>query len=159
MKKKLIQQLLLDYIDGTLDERRKEEIESLLETRQEYQELYKNLLALKSDLASLKKYSPSPFFAQRVLAEHRQRRQQGFWQSFNFLPRRLVHAALITSVILLLLSGWPHFFATETPQQNDAILTSEDILINTDALADQSLSTDDQALQFALMDKSLNEGE
>ena len=103
-------------------------------------EKFETLSAIVSESKGLKSFPVSPFFASKVLAKAREQKSESLWSAFDLLPRPLVYALLMASVIII------GFIAAPAPVEETAI-EPIDPLAETDLPA---ISSDEEALQFAL---------
>jgi len=158
MKDSHIKSLISDYIDGILDDSTRARVEQHLQSCRECQRVYQDFKRIKSELNSLNSISASPFFASKVMTAYKSVRTGSFWAGFNFLPRPVIHGAIIVSLLILFFIGWPQFHHTSGTTQ-ESVNSLDYVLTETEPWAEVPLNTDDQALQFALNTKIVNEGE
>ncbi len=148
MKKNHYDSDISAYLDGELEPRRHATISQHIAGCPECQQQLLILQRMRSASAKLRTFRTNPFFAQKVLAAYRIRRQESFWSSFALIPRAIVQGAIIVAVAILLLLFWPQ--STHKASESGVPLPSEYRIILDEDWAMQTIETNDQALTFAL---------
>jgi predicted anti-sigma-YlaC factor YlaD len=146
MNRKKLKKLSL-YLDGEMNPEDQRRMEQHLRECSECREALRSFRSLKK-VAPFFEHKPSPYFVTRVLAARRSGAEESFWAGFDFLPRPLVRASLIVSTCLLLsftlLTGM-------IGQQQTATAENGDSMLHVVAGDQPSLNTDEQALEYALL--------
>jgi anti-sigma factor RsiW len=135
------------YLDGEMNPEEHRRMEQHLEECPECRQALRAFQSLKK-VAPFFEHKPSPYFATRVLAARRAEAKESFWAGFDFLPRPFIRATLFLSIGLLasftLLSG-------QHDQQNSTAVENADTILLASEWEQPALSTDEQALQYALL--------
>ncbi len=148
MKKEHFDDSLSVYLDGELEPQENKVTDQHLRACPQCQKRLAGLKSVRSACAKLATYKTNPFFAHRVIAEYKSRRQESFWNSFASIPRALAQGAIVMALAILFLLLWPE--PTHKPSESSTPLTSEYRIILDEEWTVQPLETNDQALTFAL---------
>ncbi|NOY61480.1 MAG: hypothetical protein GXO75_21415 [Calditrichaeota bacterium] len=145
------------YIDDQCTPARAAEIRQHLQSCDKCRKQYHEFLALKKNAKRLKSFSVSPFFADRIVAMAKRRKQESFWSALEIIPRPLLNAAFILSVVIIVVVAMPRQSATTANDSASNIIESS--LVSENDWPHQSLETNDEALQFALDESEEATGE
>ena len=149
MKDKYYSKISL-YIDDQCTAAESVEIRKHLQTCEECRKKYHEFLALKKDAKGLKTFTVSPFFAGKVVSLAKRRKKETFWSALEIIPRPLLNAAFVLSIVIIVIVAmpWKNSSTVKDPASN----IIENSLVSENDWPDQSLDTNDEALQFALND-------
>jgi len=151
MKKAHFDKQISAYLDGEIRNSEREKIDKHLLECSQCQELFQIFKETREAALKIEGFRVSPYFAKKVIANFQTRERESFWNSFDFLPRPIIHAALVVSVIILVILPWPLKQDTQTLEDLSDTSDYTAIFVNG---ANETLTTNDQALQFALNDGS-----
>jgi len=156
MKDKYFSKISL-YIDDQCTPAEAVEIRKHLQSCDKCRKRYHEFLALKKDAQKLKSFSVSPFFAAKVVAMAKHRNKESFWSALEIIPRPLLNAAFILSIVIIVVVTMPWQSSTTTNDPAANIIESS--FVSENDWPDQSLETNDEALQFALNESEEATGE
>ncbi len=156
MKDKYYSKISL-YIDNQCNASETAEIRKHLKTCEECKKKYHEFLALKQDAKRLMSYAVSPFFARKVVAMAKHRRRETFWNALLIIPRPLLNAAFILSIVIITIIAMPWLGSTTGNDSGANVV--ENSLVSENVWPDNALETNDEALQFALNESEEARGE
>lgn len=151
MKHAKIKKLLSSFVDGELSSAQQKLVENHLASCEKCRAMLAVFQRLHAAAAE-PVFKKNPFFAQRVLAELKSRKREGFWQVFDLIPRPLIVTGLVLSIVTLTV------FALPQNQTSSDLYTSEVALFYGDQV-DQTMVTNDQALAIAINMNQVANGE
>lgn len=149
MKRSHLGKQISVFIDGETEPKETKEIKTHLQECAQCKQVYHSFKEIRKASLDLKSFSTSPYFAQKVMANYQARKKESFWNSFDFLPRPIVHGALIVSIIIVTILSWPQ---KQTIQVVEELSETSDYTVIFENGTNETLATNDQALQFALND-------
>ena len=103
------------------------------------------LEAFTSKARVLRDVPADPFFAARVMARHKERKTVTFWGIFENMPGVLVQAAYVMSILIMIFILYSH----RDSSLAGMVQIQESYLFQS-PWPDEALTSQDQALQFAL---------
>ncbi len=136
------------YIDDQCSAGEAAEIRKHLQNCKVCQKKYHEFLALKKDAKALKSFAVSPFFASKVVAMAKRRTKETFWSALEIIPRPLLNAAFILSIVIIVVVAMPR--QKSTPMNDPVVNIVESGMVSENDWPDTGLETNDEALQFAL---------
>lgn len=145
------------YVDGQCTTIEKVKIGKHLQTCDKCRERYQQFMALKKDAQAFKSFHVSPFFASKVVSMAKRRKQETFWNALEIIPRPLLNAAFIFSILIIAIVAMPWQKPTSV---NDPVANMvESSLTSENDWPEPDLETNDEALQFVLNDFEEARGE
>jgi hypothetical protein len=151
MKHAKIKKLLSSYVDGELSSAQQKCVENHVASCKTCRAMLADFQRLHA-VAAEPVFKKNPFFAQRVLAELKSRKREGFWQVFDLIPRPVIVTGLVLSVVTLTVFAFPQ------SKTSSDLYTSEVALFYGDQ-AEQTMVTNDQALAIAININEVVNGE
>jgi anti-sigma factor RsiW len=133
---------LSSHIDGTCSNSVKKRVKQHLETCPECEKFVTEYHEMRQEMISLDGYPVPAYFATKVLAKAREQARETVWNAFDILPKRVVEAMLVMSVVVIVALSLP-----VTSESTNGEISLDPIASNQ---ATTTLETNDDILQFAL---------
>ncbi len=133
---------LSSYIDGTCLDSEKMKIEQHIEKCPECWNFVSQYNEMRQEMTSLDGYPVPAFFATKVLAKAREQARESIWNAFDILPKRVVEALVVVSVVVIVALSLPISSESSNGEISIDPIASAQTTI--------SLDTNDDVLQYAL---------
>lgn len=133
---------LSGYIDGTCSNSEKKRIEQHFDSCSECRNFVNQYSEMRQEMTSLDGYPVPAYFATKVLAKAREQARESIWNALDLLPKRVVEAMVIISVVVIVALSLP-----VSSESSNGEVTMDPI---SSAQTTISLETKDDVLQYAL---------
>lgn len=141
--------LLSLYIDGELSRSRQERLEQHLSGCPDCRQLLRRLRLVKSAVNEIPVPETPTYLAARIAARlSRHQEAPSFWGSFSLVPRLLQPVALLLIVLITVFLVWSNGPNSAEEQAIRTYMTAME-----EEVTFTALGSDDEALQFALMEQ------